>query len=44
MAEGARELRREDSHRLPTVRRVASWFAYQFVRLAIGLAGYGGKH
>ena len=44
MEEGARELRREDSHRLPTVRRVASWFAYQFVRLAIGLAGYGGKH
>jgi len=44
MEEGARELRREDWHRLPTVRRVASWFAYQFVRLAIGLAGYGGKH
>ncbi len=44
MSEGASELRREDWHRLPTLRRVASWLAYQFVRLAIGLAGYGGKH
>ena len=44
MHEGARELHREDWGRLPTVRRVTSWLAYQFVRLAIGLAGYGGKH
>jgi cardiolipin synthase len=44
MAEGARELRHEDWRRLPTVRRAATWFAYQLVRLAIGLAGYGGKH
>lgn len=44
MAQGATELRREDWHRLPTIRRVASWLAYQSVRLAIGLAGYGGVH
>ncbi len=41
---GAAELRQEDWHRQPAVRRLASWFAYQFVRLAIGLAGYRGKH
>ena len=44
MKDGARELRREDWGRLPTIRRVTSWLAYQFVRLAIGLAGYGGRH
>lgn len=44
MKEGARELRHEDWHRLSTIQRVASWLAYQFVRLALGLAGYGGKH
>lgn len=43
-AEGARELRREDWRRLPVMRRIASWFAYQIVRLAIGIAGYGGMH
>jgi cardiolipin synthase A/B len=41
---GARELRREDWRRLPALRRVTSWVSYQLVRLAIGVAGYGGKH
>jgi cardiolipin synthase len=41
---GANELRREDWRRLPRLRRAASWLAYQMVRLAIGVAGYGGKH
>lgn len=44
ISNGARELRREDWHRLPAIRRAASWLAYQTVRLAIGMAGYGGKH
>jgi len=26
------------------VRRGLSWLAYQLVRLAIGVAGYGGSH
>lgn len=43
MRDGARELRRDDWRRLPTVRRVLSWLAYQGVRLAIGLAGYSGR-
>ncbi|ANQ83887.1 cardiolipin synthase ClsB [Azoarcus olearius] len=42
--EGARELHREDWRRQRTLRRVASWLAYQAVRLAIGIAGYGGRH
>lgn len=41
---GARELRREDWLRLPRLRRAMSWGAYQLVRLAIGVAGYGGMH
>lgn len=41
---GARELRTEDWRGLPRVRRAASWVAYQIVRLAIGVAGYGRKH
>ncbi|BAL23023.1 cardiolipin synthase ClsB [Azoarcus sp. KH32C] len=41
---GAKELRRKDWHRLPRLRRAASWLAYQLVRLAIGVAGYGRKH
>ncbi|NMG73586.1 cardiolipin synthase ClsB [Aromatoleum diolicum] len=41
---GAYELRQEDWRRLPRLRRAASWFAYQLVRLAIGVAGYGRKH
>ncbi len=42
--EGARELRPEHWRRQKTLRRLTSWLAYQFVRLAIGLAGYGRKH
>ena len=42
--EGTQELRQDDWGRLPTLRRLATWFAYQFVRLAIGLAGFRGKH
>lgn len=42
--DGASELRHEDWQRLPAIRRFASWLAYQFVRLAIGVAGYRGKH
>jgi len=41
---GARELRVTDWQRLPLVRRGLSWLAYQLVRLAIGVAGYGGSH
>lgn len=44
MRDGARELRRDDWRRLRPLRRVLSWLAYQAVRLAIGLAGYGGRH
>ncbi len=44
MREGGVELRREDWKRLPRMRRMLSWLAYQFVRLAIGLAGFGGRH
>ncbi|AYH42546.1 cardiolipin synthase ClsB [Azoarcus sp. DN11] len=43
-AAGARELRREDWGRLPRMGRAASWLAYQCVRLALGIAGYGGRH
>lgn len=41
---GARELHVTDWQRLPLVRRGLSWLAYQLVRLAIGVAGYGGSH
>ena len=41
---GARELRVTDWQRLPLMRRGLSWLAYQLVRLAIGVAGYGGSH
>jgi len=44
MSTGAVELRREDWRRLPIVKRVATWLAYQCVRLAIGIAGFRGKH
>ena len=44
MEEGARELRPEDWHRLPRIRRIASWLAYQFVRFMVGVAGYRGHH
>lgn len=41
---GAQELRGEDWSRLPRLRRAASWVAYQLVRFAIGVAGYGRMH
>ncbi|WEN41020.1 Cardiolipin synthase B [Thauera sp. GDN1] len=41
---GARELKPSDWQRLPLLRRGLSWLAYQVVRLAIGIAGYGGRH
>lgn len=44
LREGATELHYETLRRLPRLRRLASWLAYQFVRTAIGLAGYGGRH
>jgi cardiolipin synthase len=44
MAEGASELHREHWRRLPRLRRIASWLAYQFVRFMIGIAGFRGLH
>ncbi|NMF89515.1 cardiolipin synthase ClsB [Aromatoleum petrolei] len=43
-ANGAHELRSGDWGRLSRLRRGASWAAYQLVRLAIGVAGYGSRH
>ena len=44
MENGAQELRQEDWHRLPRLRRGLCWLAYQAVRWAIGIAGFGGRH
>lgn len=44
MSTGAEELRPEDWRRLPIIKRVTTWLAYQCVRLAIGIAGFRGKH
>ena len=41
---GARELKPSDWQRLPLLRRGMSWLAYQVVRLAIGIAGFGRSH
>lgn len=41
---GAVELMPETLRRLSRMRRFASWLAYQFVRLAIGVAGLREKH
>lgn len=41
---GAHELRAPDWQRLPLLRRGLSWLAYQLVRMAIGIAGYGRAH
>ena len=41
---GATELRPADWQRLSLLQRALNWVSYQLVRLAIGLAGYGGKH
>lgn len=44
MREGAEERRLDSLRRLPLTRRLARWIAYQFVRAAIGIAGFGGRH
>lgn len=44
MRDGAEEQLRADWRRLPVLRRAVNWLAYQMVRIAIGIAGYGGKH
>ena len=44
MRDGAEAQSPEDWRRLPLLRRMANWLAYQLVRMAIGIAGYGGKH
>ncbi len=44
MAAGATELSPPAWRRQRLGRRLWSWLAYQFVRLAIGVAGYGRKH
>lgn len=44
MRDGAVELRSEEWGRLPVLKRAATWFSYQFVRLAIGIAGFRSKH
>ncbi|MDX9885811.1 cardiolipin synthase ClsB [Thauera sp.] len=44
ICDGARELKPSDWQRLPLLRRGLSWLAYQIVRLAIGIAGFGRSH
>lgn len=44
MATGGTRLHSEALRRLSLVRRSARWLAYQLVRAAIGLAGFGGQH
>ena len=44
MEDGAVELSPSDWRRLSLLQRALTWVSYQIVRLAIGLAGYGGKH
>jgi len=44
IAGGAVELRAQDWKRLSWSSRLLRWACYQLVRLAIGIAGYGGKH
>lgn len=44
IAEGGVELGAEGRHRLSALRRLLTWAAYQLVRMAIGLAGYSGRH
>jgi len=44
MTQGAEERHLESLRRLPLIRRLATWIAYQCVRAAIGIAGYGGRH
>lgn len=44
MREGGHALQRSAWARQGRLRRLGRWLAYQVVRLAIGVAGYGGKH
>lgn len=44
LATGGTELHPEALRSLSFVRRSARWLAYQLVRTAIGLAGFGGQH
>ncbi|TAH46481.1 MAG: cardiolipin synthase ClsB [Betaproteobacteria bacterium] len=44
MRDGAEAQLPERWRRLSLMRRMANWLAYQVVRMAIGVAGYGGKH
>jgi cardiolipin synthase A/B len=44
MHEGATELCAADWRRRPLLTRAASWLAYNLVRIAIGIAGYGARH
>lgn len=44
IADEATELRPQDWRKLSWHSRLLRWTCYQLVRLAIGVAGYGGKH
>ncbi len=44
MRTGAHELRASDWDRLSLLQRALSWLSYQAVRLAIGIAGFRGRH
>ncbi len=44
MDEGARELPSLAWQRLPWSARLLRWLSYNLVRIAVGIAGYGGKH
>lgn len=44
MHHGAEEQLVSEWRRRPLLRRAANWLAYQLVRIAIGLAGYGRSH
>jgi cardiolipin synthase len=44
MADGAQELLPQQWQKLSWNSRLLRWISYQLVRLAIGVAGYGGRH
>ena len=44
MSEDARELKAHEWEQLSWHSRLLRWVSYQLVRLAIGIAGYGGRH
>lgn len=43
MASGARELKPEDWHHQPAIKRMLTWAAYGLVRVMAGIAGIGGR-